>query len=99
MHNPNCLLFLAHIDLGGQQQLILSQPPPATAQSIAQVGIQQIVQGPPPQQQAMPSPYGAYAPVQPTVHLVSQPVSIPSHTIVQQGHPLPPQHILTQQVI
>uniref|UniRef100_A0A2C9LCK7 KH homology domain-containing protein 4 n=1 Tax=Biomphalaria glabrata TaxID=6526 RepID=A0A2C9LCK7_BIOGL len=86
-----------HIDLGGQQQLILSQPPPATAQSIAQVGIQQIVQGPPPQQQAMPSPYGAYAPVQPTVHLVSQPVSIPSHTIVQQGHPLPPQHILTQQ--
>ncbi|KAH9489939.1 KH y domain-containing protein 4 [Bulinus truncatus] len=85
----------AHIDLGGQQQMILSQPPPGPPQALAQVGLQQIVSGAPPGQQPLPSHYGHYNPVQPTVHLVSQPVSIPSHTIVQQ--PGPPQHMFAPQ--
>ncbi|XP_059143644.1 atrophin-1-like isoform X2 [Physella acuta] len=90
-----------HLDLGAQQQMILSQPPPGTPQALAQVGLQQIVPAPSPAPQALPSHYGVYSHVQPPMHLVSQPVSIASHAIVQQAGPpmltQPTQHILAQQ--
>lgn len=99
-----CIFFSpAHLDLGAQQQMILSQPPPGTPQALAQVGLQQLVPAPSPAPQALPSHYGVYSHVQPPMHLVSQPVSIASHAIVQQAGPpmltQPTQHILAQQVI
>ncbi|CAL1531864.1 unnamed protein product [Lymnaea stagnalis] len=91
-----------HIDLGGQQQIMLSQPPPGTPHALTPVGLHQMVPAPCPVQQPLPSHYGTYTHVQPTMHLVSQPVSMASHALVQQNGPpmltQGPQHILAPQV-
>uniref|UniRef100_A0A0B7BNV8 Uncharacterized protein n=2 Tax=Arion vulgaris TaxID=1028688 RepID=A0A0B7BNV8_9EUPU len=85
----------AHLELGGQQPMIISQQP-QQAQTITQVSLQQLVHGPPPGPQHIPTAlstqYGAYTHVQPTMQLVSQTSLAPPTLIHQQGPPIITQH-------
>lgn len=96
------------MELSGQQAVLMAQQPPP--QAMASVGLQQVVQpsGPPPPQPIpapVPAPMAAYASVQPTMQLVSQPVSMAPPALVQQQPgpavltPAPPaQTLFTPQV-